>query len=578
MAGKRFIIIFWVLLIGPALIVSGVAARLLLHEQERINRAALETLENKARSMALNVHTTVEAVEQRLTDALLELRAPDPKEDLLAWESSNPLVRNVFIWERDNLLLYPEKGMAATREEQAFTTRFEAIFTGQIPFDDNQNHGPIEARTEKLNVPDRQQSSPEVKSMTSARSVSEKEQLLDLASPKKAAPAVFREAGMAEPSVASGPFTGWIPWFSQNQLHILGWVQKRDGGPVYGIELELACLISRLIPDMPFERDSGVTWAVLDSRQQVVHQAGDVMVEEPGRSDIHVPLSTLLPHWQIAVYLDQGAFSPGRGFIIMSGLLLCIFMAAIISGGMLLSGQARRQMREAMQKTSFVSSVSHELKTPLTSIRMYAELLLAGRVAAEEKKKRYLEVMVAESQRLTRLINNVLDFGKLEQGRKTYQKSRINLEQMIQGIIDTHSIRMKNAGFEVHTRVSPGEYAVIIDPDALEQVVLNLVDNALKYAAEGRLISFELHEEPAEGVVILRICDNGPGVPRAHQKAIFNKFYRMDTSLTSSQPGSGLGLSIARQILQDLGGDLYYEARDQGGACFTARITKHDIH
>ena len=583
MADKRLIIIFWILLIVPAAVVSGVAGMLLLHEQERINRAARDALEGRARALALDIHTTVEAVEQRLSGALLGIDDQFPEKTLLLWEQTNPLVRNVFVRGADGRLRYPEKGLAATPEERAFVTRFSALFSGQVPFDTGAHYGAAEARTENLNGgKPGPESRPDRKPAVPGSGGAGKKRLLDLASAGKSMPAKAREMTMAEAETFDSPTLGWIPWFSQNQLHILGWVKKSASGPVYGMELELACLLSRLIPDLPRAREPGVTWVFLDSRQQVVHQAGEVMVDDAGKADILVPLSDLLPHWQVGVVLDGAAFTPGRGFLIVSGLLLGIFMAAMVTGGLLLSRQARRQMEEAMQKTSFVSSVSHELKTPLTSIRMYAELLLGGRVAKEEKKKQYLEVMVAESQRLTRLINNVLDFGKLEQGRKTYRKSWQDVAVLVRQVIDTHSIRMKNAGFEIVTRIMPGDYNVFTDPDALEQVVLNLVDNALKYAAQGRWISFELREHEPEqahgtdGAVVLRICDNGPGIPGAHREAIFNKFYRMDQSLTSPQPGSGLGLSIARQILRDLGGDLSCEGRDPGGACFVARITKDE--
>jgi len=200
-----------------------------------------------------------------------------------------------------------------------------------------------------------------------------------------------------------------------------------------------------------------------------------------------------------------------------------------------------QNMKDARQKTSFVSSVSHELKTPLTSIRMYAELLLSKRIKDANKIQTYLSVIVSESERLTRLINNVLAFGKLEQGKKTYHLTIFEMDRLLDQMIQSHSIRIENQGIEIILQIEEGNYKVKTDRDAIEQVILNLVDNALKYADKG-------------------------------------KFIKVDNSLTTKQPGSGLGLSIARQILRDLEGDLFFEPMPGSGSCFTARIKNHDAH
>ncbi len=127
---------------------------------------------------------------------------------------------------------------------------------------------------------------------------------------------------------------------------------------------------------------------------------------------------------------------------------------------------------------------------------------------------------------------------------------------------------------KILTRIEPGGFTIRTDRDALEQVVLNLMDNVLKYAGTGEFIKFVLAREAQ--TVLLTICDDGPGIPKALQEKVFDKFFRVDSSLTATQPGSGLGLSISRRILRDLGGDLYLEPGKKTGCCFTARITDHD--
>ncbi len=274
----------------------------------------------------------------------------------------------------------------------------------------------------------------------------------------------------------------------------------------------------------------------------------------------------------MAVYFgsDGAAVNSPRGFLVLSGLLLGIFVVAIVAGGALLTRQAHRNMIDAQQKTSFVSNVSHELKTPLTSIRMYAELLSEERVKDPEKKRQYLQVIVAESQRLTRLVNNVLDFSRLEQGRKKYHYEESDLVRDTRAFVEAHRLRIQEAGLALHVQIPNRTAVVRTDRDGVEQVLLNLVDNAIKYAAEGGelLIALEITDQRC----IVRVMDRGPGVSAAHRAKIFDKFHRVDDSLTSRQQGAGLGLSIGRRIARDLGGDLSYLPRPGGGSCFVFEI------
>ncbi len=538
MESRRFIIIFWVLLLVPAVVISVVSFKLLLHEQERINRAAVTSFTERAKIIARNIHITIRDVEENLSQSLIGIDKGQLESTLLLWEETNSLVRNVFIWDEKKLLLYPAKGVASTLEERSFIVRFDSFFSGEKAF---------------------------IADMHTA--AKEHDSLFDLAKGK-----VLKKTSFT-------PQYGWIPWFSQNQLYILGWVKKHQGGPVYGIELELMSLLSRMVVNLPRPGKKGLSYAVLDSKQQVVHLSGDVLVKDAKDFDISIALSDLLPHWQICVYPDAESYASGKGFLYLSLLLLFIFMAALICGGLLLTWQTRKHMKDAMEKASFVSSVSHELKTPLTSIRLYAELMLSGRNQSELKTKQYLEVMVAQSQRLTRLINNILDFGKLEQGKKIYNRQKIDMDKLLMGIMNAHSIRIKKAGFDIVIDIDKADnnkdtFKVMSDPDALEQVILNLLDNALKYAKDGRFLGLKLGVD--HGFILLKIHDHGPGISKKHQKAIFEKFYRIDNSLTSSFPGSGLGLTIARQILQDLDGDLILETKETNGSSFIVRIPKYE--
>ena len=256
--------------------------------------------------------------------------------------------------------------------------------------------------------------------------------------------------------------------------------------------------------------------------------------------------------------------------MVLALLLLFIFIAAIAAGGFLLMRNARQNMIDAQQKTSFVSNVSHELKTPLTSIRMFAELLLEKRVDDQDKKDKYLGIIVSESRRLTRLVNNVLDFSRLEQRKKKYNIESIDLVSFLMEILEFHKPRLKDNNMRTDLNFPGKNIFIKTDRDVMEQVIINLMDNAIKYASSGGEISLSMEADESE--VEIRIEDRGPGIPEAHMNKIFDKFHRVDDSLTATKQGAGLGLSIAKRMLEDVGGSLSYAPRQGGGSCFTVKV------
>ncbi|MCD4720143.1 MAG: HAMP domain-containing histidine kinase [Desulfobacula sp.] len=575
MTSKRSIIIFWALFLVPTLIMAGIAARLLAHEQDRINRSASQALSERAKAISETIHLTVEAVQENLSRSLLDIDQYKLKKTLLIWEEINPLVRNIFIYQKDRDLEYPVRGMGSTLEERRFISRYDSLFSGRMKFDFNAD--PLKDELKATGLPGSYSDSSQYDSAIKKQTKSSRQKLVALSRLVQKAPASGQQAFSSdEPEQQLIEKSGWIPWFSENRLCILGWVQKYENGLVYGIELELMALLSRLVVDFPELPDNRTALILMDGNGDFMHQSGKMMVDPKEKPLAVVSISNLLPHWQMAVFIDHKGFGSNQGFLYISIILLGVFIAAIISGGILLTRLTLQNMKDARQKTSFVSSVSHELKTPLTSIRMYAELLLSKRVKDENKTQTYLSVIVNESGRLTRLINNVLDFGKLEQGKKTYHLTTFAMDQLLDQMIQAHSIRIQNQGLKIIPQIEEGDYPVKTDRDAIEQVVLNLVDNVLKYAGKGKFIKFVLEKD--DSFILLKICDDGPGIPKPQREAVFEKFYRVDNSLTAQQPGSGLGLSIARQILKDLKGDLTFYPMPKNGSCFTIRIKKYEPH
>jgi signal transduction histidine kinase len=312
-------------------------------------------------------------------------------------------------------------------------------------------------------------------------------------------------------------------------------------------------------------------YALRDDKGRVVHQAGKVA--ETGSSPVaRIPLaSTLLPGWEVVAHLAYIPAESGGGFFFIGLMLTAILVTAILAGGSLLLWQARSSAADAAQKTSFVANVSHEFKTPLTTIRLYSELLEQGRVAEGEKRGEYLRTIGRETQRLARLVNNVLDFSRLEQGRKKYQLAPLDLAVVLGQLLDAHAPRIGETGLELKRDLPVEAISVVTDRDAVEQIVLNLLDNACKYAARGGEVVVAFRPRPRAGVEV-RVSDRGSGVPLAQRERIFEKFHRVDDTLTAEKGGAGLGLSIARQLARGLGGELRYEPRTGGGAEFVLEL------
>lgn len=555
---RRSIIIFWLLLLVPTLVVGAAAFKMLRNEQRRINQEVKLSAQDRAHAVGDSLQLTVEAVEDGLTEALKRISIEKLEETLFSWEERNPLVRSSFMWNQKTGLQKPKPGSFATSEEKRFILRYNLLISGRIPWKTSRAE---EEQTDSL------------KSHGIRQFKTGRQKLVEMA---RQTDREYQSSG-GDFRKASRESAGWIPWFEANNLYILGWVRKEQGGIVYGVELEVMTLLSRLITDFPLTEavPEGMVYAIIDGNGKVLHQAGKAELKAGIRPDITVSLAPCLPHWQVAVYFVDGNMMTrsGEGFIIFSGLLLAIFIIAIVMGGSLLMWQAHSNLKDARQKTSFVSSVSHELKTPLTSIRMYAELLAADRIKTPEKKKQYLQVIVTESQRLTRLVNNVLDFSRLEQGRKNYHLEKLDMMVFLYEIIKAHSLRIKKAGLVLKEDMPDENIIVETDRDALEQVLLNLLDNAIKYASEGKELSITL--KVSKEYCELQVADRGPGVQSEHRDRIFKKFHRVDDSLTAGKPGSGLGLSIARRLLRDLGGDLLYKPREGRGSCFVILIPYH---
>jgi signal transduction histidine kinase len=255
-----------------------------------------------------------------------------------------------------------------------------------------------------------------------------------------------------------------------------------------------------------------------------------------------------------------------RGFYVAA---LAIVLSMTLFGGYLLWRDVNREMRIATLRSQFVSSVSHELKTPLTAIRMFAETLQLDRVDSATRAE-YLDTIVNESERLTRLLNNVLDFSKIEEGRKAYRRDTALLADVVRVAARAMAYPLEQHGFRLRVEVDDSLPPVNVDADALQQAILNLLTNAMKYSGSGRTIDLRLAQKGREAVISVR--DEGIGIPLADQARIFEKFYRIATPENQRIPGTGLGLTLVDHIVKAHEGSVQVESAPGRGSVFSIHL------
>src|SRR5438067_4482799 len=254
-----------------------------------------------------------------------------------------------------------------------------------------------------------------------------------------------------------------------------------------------------------------------------------------------------------------------RSFMILG------FLSVMIIGGLVLTKHmVGKEMAVAKLKSDFVSNVSHELRTPLALIRLYAETLELGRITTADKKQQYYRIIRKESERLTALINNILDFSRIEAGRKEYEFRETDIAGLVRNTLDSYRYQIEQQGFALEEKIADDVPVVRVDREAIARALVNLVNNALKYSKDEKFLGVKLYRE--NGSVKLEVADHGIGIARRDQSKIFEKFYRAGDPLVHNTKGSGLGLSLVRHITQAHGVEIEVESSPGTGGKFTLSL------
>lgn len=365
---------------------------------------------------------------------------------------------------------------------------------------------------------------------------------------------------------------GVLARFVDDLLVVWVWYRTpREPDIVFGAQLGLASLqknLGELIQETapPME---GIAMALLDDRSRAIGVSPKASLPLPWDHPIaSAPVGPSLPNWHVAATVaDARQFHiESRRLRLTLGIVILLLVAAIAIGGALVATSARRQLELARRKTDFVSNVSHELKTPLTSIHLFAEMLAEDRVTDPAKRRQHLGIIQTEANRLHRLIANVLDFARHERGEHPVRAEPVNLVESAQSVAATFGPQFQVEDLQLHLDLPSTPIWVSADPDGVKQILGNLVSNASKYAGSGREIAVRVTQQG--GRALVEVLDRGPGVPASFADRIFDEFVRADDALSSGIPGAGLGLTLARRIARMHGGDLEYTPRHGGGSCF----------
>ncbi len=359
---------------------------------------------------------------------------------------------------------------------------------------------------------------------------------------------------------ADGPLKG--------KPYLLSFVKRVSGDKTFYVVIEddLNHLVAWLFPQ--FFNVSDVSKRIY----QVVDERGDLVFGAPFAADadtlvVDVPFDETVKGWHLRVtdrqMLGLDELNHKR---IVNSVLIGGAVTIVIAGLAFLAIAIRRERRANDLKSEFISNVSHELKTPLSIISMFGEMLANGRVKGPEQATEYAEIIWRESVRLGRLIDNVLDFAKIERGMGVYEFADADVGEVVDRAIELVGRRLQAANMTLEVEIEPDLPPVKLDQNAFTLAVLNLIDNAIKYAAEGKKIELRLLRDGDR--IALRVRDWGPGIVPEEQEQIFERFYRARAVRLKPIRGSGIGLALVRHIAKAHGGDVTVTSAPGQGSTF----------
>jgi signal transduction histidine kinase/tetratricopeptide (TPR) repeat protein len=339
------------------------------------------------------------------------------------------------------------------------------------------------------------------------------------------------------------------------------------GGFKWDLSLLRSTIISTILEDL--SKDSGLDFKIVDEEDQNITSGIDGLAS--GESLVlsfrifPLPWKLLASHPEIKV-LEKSA----RREIFFYGFLLAVIVALMLFGAVMIARDISREAETNRLKTEFVNNISHELKTPLTLIRLYGETLQRKENLTNTEKKECYEIITKESERLSHLINNVLDFSRIEMGRKEFNFKKGFLQDVIRDTLESYRYHLEKKGFAMHSDISNDIPEISFDGEAIASALINLLSNAMKFSPMQKEVTVKLLMD--DGNAILQVSDKGIGISRKEIPKIFDRFYQSENHDASEAKGSGLGLTLVKHIIEAHGGTIEVESEIGKGSRFTVRI------
>lgn len=578
---NRILLVLFLLI--PVCLVIWFAYRAQTNEQ----LAAQQQYQNLAHSQLELIDEKIAHYFQQLENTLIANRAQLKLEPSVEIKSAankirqflkySPYILNIYIADKDQKTLYPSLTQNLSEKERQFLSNIQVISNDQSLFHvQKEIEGSFEEDFKANSKANKVQKDTAQASNNRLTAISQK------LSPKSRS-SQFQTKSMAQEH-------GWIAWYQERNLHYLFWFKDAQQR-LYLLYLDRIRILSELIVLLP---DNTLSSNPYNNSQYINSQynrtiqlsnANNELIYEWGKYPAHnnksidLMLSYPLSSWKLSWYaknLSENSFQQ-RWALLIIALFASLLMLVLM---LIFYREYNREIRQAQQRVNFVSQVSHELKTPLTNIRMYAELLetkitsqqlpdqLPDKTEGQSKAQHFLRVIINESQRLSRLIENVLNFTKVQKETFKVNKTKNIIDDCIDNVLLSFAPVFKQKQISIQFNRNAAE-AAFFDSQLLEQILNNLLSNVEKYAAQGRKVAINSYQ--TDNKITIEVRDYGPGIATREQEKIFKPFYRSSEKITEGVSGTGIGLTISQQLANLHGGSLSYK-NVPAGACFVIQL------
>ncbi|MBN1903353.1 HAMP domain-containing histidine kinase [Candidatus Sumerlaeota bacterium] len=515
---KKLLIAFLIIVLVPQGVLFFMGIRMAPYEQERVQARFKRILEERLGEINRSLMEFIRAKEEEM---LSILHPPNLNPELYRnIEHTNPLIRQIFFLDETGRILYPSPDKKNDAKSEFFIRTQGILNSKELLF----QHYYIQHR------------------------------------------GVINDIDLM-PKVGGHD---WYVWNYGKEIHYIFWTRANEKTIIAGAELNQTRLLAEIIGYLPDTRLDQVppmigqiTFSVANG--ETLYHWGVYEPEKGENPLVTMALSYPLHSLALEYYVPPEQWKTPFGKGIWINFLGIFFSMVLVTSALAIYvyREHSREMRESSQRMSFVNQVSHELKTPLTNIRLYAELLDQRIPEEYEKERKHVEVICSESQRLSRLIGNILSFSRKQRDKLKLHPTKGIIDETIRSVIKNFLPALENKGVKVEWKSGAGE-TVHFDKDAVEQILGNLFSNVEKYSVSQGIL--EVISNQSEGKTTIIVSDQGPGIPPSEREKIFLPFYRISNKLTDGVTGTGIGLSISRDLARMHGGDLILIPSEKGAS------------